>query len=122
MTSRVEEFALDGKNFIYYDLSNIRLVEEYEIFIEEAKLGIVKYPKHSLMTISNLANILYDTRIKELLTEWTAFNTPFVKCGAVIGVNGIKQIFVNSIFSASGRSNLKYFHSKDQAVKWLLKQ
>jgi len=122
MTNRIEEFSVESKNFVYYDLSNFKLLEEYEMFIGEAKLGIVKYPKHSLLTISNISNVQIDTRIKEILAEWMIFNKPFVKCGAAIGTSGIKTMIVKTIFGASERSNMKFLHTKDQAIEWLLKQ
>ncbi|MDR2560652.1 MAG: hypothetical protein LBC63_02630, partial [Holophagales bacterium] len=98
MTPRIEEFFIDGKNFVYYDLSNFKLLEEYEMFIEKAKLGIVKYPEHSLMTISNIANVQIDTHIKEALANWMLFNKPFVKCGVALGTTGIKKIILKAIF------------------------
>jgi hypothetical protein len=122
MTDRIEEFSIEGKNFIYYDLSNFQTLDQFDALIEEAKLGIVKYPKRSLLTISNIANFKFDTRVKDALIKWVAFNKPFVKCGAVTGVNGIKKILLNAIFAASGRSNIKFIHTKAQAIEWLLKQ
>jgi hypothetical protein len=122
MTTRIEEFSIEGKNFVYYDLSNFKLLEEYEMFIEKAKLEIVKYPKHSLLTISNLANAQIDTHVKELLAEWMIFNKPYVKYGAAINTSGIKTIIVKAIFGASARSNMKFLHTREQAIEWLLKQ
>jgi hypothetical protein len=122
MINRIEEFSIADKKFVYYDLSNFKLFDEYEMFIEEAKSGIVKYQKHSLLTISNLSNVQIDTRIKEILAEWMIFNKPFVKYGAAIGTSGIKTMILKSIFGASERSNMNFLHTKDQAIEWLLKQ
>lgn len=122
MTNRIEEFSVDGKNFVYYDFSDFQLLDDYATVIEEAKLGIVKYPKNSVLTITNITNIKFDTRVKEAIAKWMAFNKPFVKYGAVIGVGGIKRIMTNATFAASGRSNMKCLHTKEQAIEWLLKQ
>jgi len=122
MTERIEEFSVDGKSFIYYDFSNFKALEEYESLIEKAKLGITKYSKHSLLTITNITNVKFDTRVKNVASEWMIFNKPFVKFGAVTGVDGIKKIMLDTIFLASGRSNMKCFRTKDQAIDWLLKQ
>jgi len=51
-----------------------------------------------------------------------AHNKPYVKYGAVIGVDGIKKIMVNAIFKLCGRDNMTFISSKDAAVKWLLKK
>jgi hypothetical protein len=50
------------------------------------------------------------------------FNKPFVKCGVALGTTGIKKIILKAIFGASQRSNMKFLHTKEQAIEWLLKQ
>jgi hypothetical protein len=47
------------------------------------------------------------------------FNRPYVRQGAVIGLDGIKRIMVNSVLKMSGRNNMKFFHTRDEALKWL---
>jgi len=122
MTSRIEEFSVEGKSFIYYDFSDFHLLEEYVKLMEEAKSVIVKYPMHWLLTITNITNIKFDTSVKEAVAEWMVFNKPFVISGAVIGVGGIKKIMADAVFTASGRSNMKIFRTREQAIEWLLKQ
>ena len=122
MTSRIEEFSIEGKFFIYYDFSDFHLLEEYVKLMEEAKSVIAKYPMHSLLTITNITNIKFDTSVKEAAAEWMGFNKPFVISGAVIGVGGIKKIMADAVFAASGRSNMKIFRTREQAIEWLLKQ
>ena len=122
MNPRIEEFSKDSKKIVYYDFSNFQMLEDYEKLIEDAKSRIVKYPMNSLLTITNIASVKFDTSVKEAFAAWMAFNKPYVKCGAVIGVDGIKKIMANAVFVASGRSNMKCVHTREQAVEWLLKQ
>jgi len=122
MTERIEEFTLEGKNFIYYDLSGFQNLEEYVQLIETAKSGIVKYPKHSALTITNIKNIRFDSSVKVAWAEWTAFNSHYVKYGAIFGADGIKKIMVNSALNISGRDNLNFVFTKEEAIEWLLKQ
>ena len=122
MNPRIEEFSVDGKKFVYYDFSGFQTFEEYEKVIEDAKSRIVQCPKQTLLTITNIANAIFDTSVKDAFAAWMAFNKPYVKSGAVIGVDGIKKIMANAVFVASGRSNMKCVHTKGQAVEWLLKQ
>jgi hypothetical protein len=49
-------------------------------------------------------------------------NKPYMKVGAVTGVDGIKKIMVNMIFAMSKRTNMTFVSSKEQAIEWLLKQ
>jgi hypothetical protein len=122
MTERLEEFTLDGKNFIYHDFSGFQTLEEYAQLIEAAKSQIVKYPKNSLLTITNMKDIRFDSSAKEIVTEWLTFNKPYVKYGAIIGADGVKKIMLNSILIICGRNNMNLVFTKGQAIDWLLKQ
>jgi len=122
MSKRIEEFTQDGKNFMYIDLSEFKTSEEYRDFFYTAKAYVQKYSEQSLYTITNITDVKFDTEVKSLVVEWMEHNRPYVKGGAVIGYNGIKRIFINSIFKLSGRKNMIFAFSKEQAIEWLLKQ
>jgi hypothetical protein len=119
---RVEEFTREGKHFIYFDLSGFKSNKEFTQLIDESKPVIKKYAEQSLYTITNIENVRFDTKTKELVAQWTEHNKPYVKFGAVIGVDGIKKIMVNMIFTMSKRANMTFSSSKEQAIEWLLKQ
>jgi hypothetical protein len=119
---RIEEFTLEGKNFVYYDLSDFQVLDEYLQMIQMAKSEIVKYPEQSLLTITNIKRVKFDTSVKNAVAEWMTFNKLYVKCGAMIGVDGIKKIMLNSILTISGRNNVKFVFTKEEAIDWLLKQ
>jgi hypothetical protein len=122
MEHRIEEFTQDGKNFIYLDLSGFQTNDEYKEFVETAKAHISKYAKNSLYTITNIKDVNFDTETKRVIAEWMDFNRPYVKFGAVMGFDGIKRMIVNSIFKLSGRKNMAFVLTKEDAIKWLLKQ
>jgi len=119
---RIEEFTRDGRNFVYLDLSNFKTNDEFMRFIEESKPIISKYDEHSLYTITNIKNVRYDSKTKEVVAQWMECNKPYVKYGAVIGMNGIKKIMVDTIFALSGRKNMGSALTKEEAIVWLLKQ
>ena len=119
---RIEEFTRDGKNFFYFDLSGFKSNEEFIHVIEDSKPMIRQHPERSVYTITNITNVRFDTQTKELVAEWTAHNKPYVKYGAVVGMDGIKKIMVNAIFAISGRKNMSSASTKDEAVARLLKQ
>ena len=120
--ARIEEFTHDGKNFIYLDISGFKTNDEFIQFIEESKPIIAKYAEQSLHTITNITDVRFDTRTKELATEWMTHNKPYVKFGAVVGMSGIKKIIVNTIFTLSGRKNMNAASTKKEAIEWLLRQ
>jgi hypothetical protein len=122
MKHRIEEFTHDGKNFIYFNLSEFKENNEYREFIEVAKTYIAKYTECSALTITNIRDVKFDTETKKIVAEWMEYNKPYVKCGAVIGFDGIKRMLVNAVFKMSGRKNMTFFSNREQAVEWLLKQ
>jgi len=122
MENRIEEFTLDGNNFIYFNLSKFKENAEYRELIEIAKKRIAKYAKCSLFTITNIKDVKFDTETKKIVAEWMEYNKPYVKYGAVIGFDGIKRIIVNAVFKMVGRKNMVFFPRREQAVEWLLKQ
>jgi hypothetical protein len=119
---RIEEFTRDGKKFIYFDLSNFKSNNEFTQVIEASKTIITNYAEQSLYTITNIENVKFDSKTKELVAKWTEHNKPYVKFGAVTGVDGIKKIMVNMIFTMSKRANMTFASSKEKAIEWLLKQ
>jgi len=119
---RVSEFTCDGKNFIYIDCSNLKNNEDFVKIVDTVKQVIVKYPEQSVYTISNIENIIFDTKTKEIAANCLKHNEPYVRCGAVIGLDGIKKIMANAVFKFSGRKPLQFFYTKEKAIEWLLQQ
>jgi hypothetical protein len=120
MESRIEQFEVEGKRFIYYDVSYFRNNTQFRDFTEYAKTVIQGYPKDSsLFSITNIEGVVYDTETKTIVAEWMDFNRPYIRQGAVIGLDGIKRIMVNSILKISGRSNMKFFKTREEAITWL---
>ena len=122
MEERITEFIIDGKNFIYVDVSNLKKNEDYSRVVAVLKQRIVKYPERSVYTITNIENIIFDTETKEIAGNCLKYNEPYVKCGAVIGLDGIKKIMANAVFKFSGRKPLQFFYTKEKAIEWLLQQ
>lgn len=122
MKRRIEEFTIDGKNFLYFDLSEFKENDEYREFVEVAEKCIAKYAEYSLFTITNIRDVKFDSETKKIVAEWMKYNKPYVKQGAVIGFDGIKRMLVNAIFKMGGRKNMMFFPSREQAIEWLLKQ
>ena len=119
---RIEEFSRDGINFMYIDLSDLKSNEEFLELTRVIEPAVAKYPEHSLNTITNIENIRIDTESKKFVTRYLDHNKPFVKYGAVIGLDGIKKILVSTVIKLSGRKDLIFAFTKEQAIELLLKQ
>ena len=117
-----EEFVLDGKNFIYIDFSRVKRKGELIEAFDAIKPIIAKYPENSLYTITNVSGVGFDSELREYLVDYVSHNKPYVKCGAVIGMDGVKKIMSQSILKIGGRTNMIFAFSKEQAVEMLMKR
>ena len=119
---RIDEFTLGGKNFIYIDLSNIKNNNIFIDITNNIKKLITKYSEHSVYTITNIDGIIFDTETKDIAVTCFMHTKPYVKYGVIIGFDGIKKIMANAVFKLSGRKNMHFCFSKEEAIAWLLQQ
>ncbi|MDR1841091.1 MAG: hypothetical protein LBQ86_04105 [Holophagales bacterium] len=120
---RIEEFVIDGKNFVYIDFSGIITNDELSEMVEAVISVIEKYPPdNSLYTITNIDNTRFDAEARKIMADYMIHNSAYIKHGAVIGLDGIKKIMATSTFKMSGRTNMQFAFSKEQAIELLLKQ
>ena len=117
---RIEEFTRGGKKFVYIDFSGLQTNEEISRLISLAKPVISKYPPKSVYTITNFEKLHFNRESKDLITPYTEANKPYVKSGAIIGMDGLKKVMANTIFSMSGRKDLAILATKEEAVQHLM--
>jgi MFS superfamily sulfate permease-like transporter len=117
-----EEFSVDGKNIIYINFSTIRTIEDFSEALEKVKNAIACYPKNSLYTITNMANVRIDTFYKDNFIKYGEHNKPYVKKAVLIGLDGVKKMIITTIFKKAGRDNFHIAFSKEKAIEWILQQ
>ena len=117
----ITEFVKDGKDFMYFNISEVANNEQMEAIAEEAKRRIVKHPLKSVYVItSNLT--FFDSRTKEIGAEWIIFNKPYVIASALVDISGLTRMAANSVYKKAKRDVAKPFPTMDEAVEWLLTQ
>lgn len=116
---RIEIFECEGKQIIYFNLSNIRINEELKNVAQKAKETISGYQHASVYTLTNVAQIAFDTKTKEIAADWMSFNKPFVINAAFFGVTGVRKIMLKAVFVLSNRKNVALFPYKEQALAWI---
>jgi len=119
---RIEEFTINGRNFIYIDLSDLKASSDFLEFAEPISATIAKYPEQSVYAITNIENMRFDSESKDIITEYMKQNNPYVKYGVLIGIDGIKKIMALEVFKIIGRTNMGFSFSKEHAIEWLLLQ
>ncbi len=109
-----------GKRILLINIANVEM-EDLVALTKEAKLLIAKEQLNSVLTLTNVNGISVQFGTIKVLKEFAAFNRPYVKAGAVIGLNSLQKIELNLIMKFSGR-NLPSFNSFKEAAEWLVTQ
>jgi hypothetical protein len=89
--------------------------------VEEVKAWMLKQPKDSLLTLSDVSGQKFDKETLEAFKKLALHNKPFVKAGAIIGIEGLQKIAYNTIMAFSSR-NMPAFTTREEAMDWLVKQ
>jgi len=118
--NRIEEFTRGGKKFVYIDFSGLQTNEEISRLIEQVKPVISKYPPKSIYTVTNFEKLHFNKDSKSLITPYTEANKPYVIAGVIIGMDGLKKVMANTIFSMSGRKDLTILATKEEAIQHLV--
>lgn len=118
--NRVEVVSYNQKEIIYIDFSNLDILqhEEFKETIEKAKNVIKNYPPTSVLTLVNFTNLRFSSQFLSELKELTYHNKPYVKKGAVFGVQGLQKVVFDSVMRITGRS-LPICKSKEEGMDWL---
>ncbi len=74
--------------------------------------------KESLLTLTNVKEMHFSNEIRDAFKEFIKGNKPYVKAGAVIGLNGLQQIIYNGLMKMTGRE-IKSFRNEMEAKDWL---
>jgi hypothetical protein len=110
-----------GKEILYLNFTNMR--DKAEIIALENKGAeyIRSCPKNSVLTLTNMDGMFFNNEIKDYFQEVVRGNGPYVKAGAVIGLNGLISIMYNAFLKFTGRS-IRSFRSKEEALDYLIAQ
>lgn len=117
-SQRVRYIDHRGRRILYIDFSSAT-PDEFLATIEAAEKTIAAEPHNSVLTLTNAERAMHDRRVTERLNSYVAHNKPFVKAGAVVGLNELRKIVFNFLNKATGRT-LKAFDDISAAKDWLV--
>jgi hypothetical protein len=120
MRERVKFITHRGREILSIDLSQAT-AEEFLATMNLARELIAKQPYASLRTLTNVNGVRYRSEVGTAVREFVAHNKPYVRAGAVIGLDALKTIMFNFINRVSGRS-LRAMENQKDAMEWLITQ
>jgi hypothetical protein len=110
-----------GLTIVYLDFSGLKnkddIIQQINVFGRYIK----SQPMKSLITLTNLENMYFNTEIYNLFVKYVKENNPHVKASAVVGMKGLMQIFYKGFIAITGR-NVKVCNTKNEAINALCNQ
>lgn len=110
----------EGKRILFIDFGGVEF-EDLVGIIRECKKLIAKETPGTVLTLTNVAGARVNPMTSKVLKEFTTFNKPYVKAGAVIGATGLLKLEFDIVMKFSGRV-LARFDTPEEAKAWLISQ
>lgn len=108
----------EGKTIFRMDFTNSNNLQEIQEVIKQSIGYIRRQPAGSVLTITKVEGMHFSNEIKEAFGEFIKGNKPFVKSGAVVGLNGLQKIVYNGLMKVTGR-DIRSFDTEIEARNWL---
>ncbi|HKK81108.1 MAG TPA: hypothetical protein VJ909_02595 [Prolixibacteraceae bacterium] len=110
-----EVINVGGNKVVYLDFSNLKSKDEIKSQMEIFQNYIRRSLPNSLVTITNLEDMYFNTDVFNSFVSYVKGNNPYIKLSAVIGMRGMMQIFYKTFIKLTGR-NIIVCNTKEEAI------
>jgi hypothetical protein len=117
---RISFITHDNREILLLDFSRLKAHEAIAL-IEPAKTVISSKPHNSLLTLTDVTDIMFNDELSQKMKEFTVHNKPFVRAAAVVGITGLRKVIFNAVLVFS-RRKLESFDDREAAKQWLKEQ
>jgi len=114
---RVQTLKHNGKDVILVDLSHCKPEESVGV-IKTGMEVIGKAQPKSARVLTDVTESVYDKNVASAIKDFVKHNTPFVKCSAVVGATGIREVLLNTVIFIT-RREIKTFRDRQSAMDWV---
>jgi len=108
----------NGKSIFYMNFTNVSSIEEIKSIIDQSIKFIRIQPQKSVIALTNLENIFFNSHVKDLFLDFVKHNEPYIKTSAVIGMSGLVRIMFNGVMKLSGR-DVRSHETMNKALDFL---
>ena len=119
--SRTKIITYKGQNIFYMDFSNAKTQQEVAQIIEESIAYIRQQSSYSVVAITNMENMYFNSEVKNDFMLFLKGNKPYIKISSVFGMSGLARILFNGLMKITGR-DVRSFENMINAQEFLLKQ
>ena len=106
--NKTGEYDYNGRKIIFLDLNGVP-PEGIKSRVELAKTLIFASQPNSVLLLTDFRDMRYDRERTEYAKQVSKDIKPFVKKSALLGIEGLKKIIMQSLMVFSGRTNMKPF-------------
>ena len=117
---RVQFIQHKGKKILHLNFADCTADEVLQV-IEMSRAAIRTQAPGSVLTLTDVTNTAFNSKVSEAMKEFVSHNRPYVNAAAVVGVTGLRQIIYNAVMKFSGRK-LTAFDTLAEAKDWLAAQ
>ncbi len=111
-----------GRKILLLDFSNITDPQLALDAIAEARATVARQqPDESLLTLTDVTGSRFDSGVLKAIRELAEHNRPYVRAGAVVGLDGLLKVVYNTLVLLTGR-DLRSFDDAASAKAYLLQQ
>jgi len=107
-----------SRKILVLDLSDGN-VDDIAKVIDRGSAIIKQAKPKSLVTLTDVTNIVIRSMSTQHMVEFVRSNKPFVKAAAIVGLNGLTKSILSMTNLVTGR-NIKPFDTREQAFDWLV--
>ena len=108
-----------GKSIFYMDFSGLKDINDIKSTVSKSIEYIRSQPDKSVLTLTNLDGIHFNTEIKNMFTDFISGNKPHIKASSVVGMTGLLRIVYNGLMRLTGR-DIRSFDNINVAKDWLI--
>jgi hypothetical protein len=118
---RVRFVEHKGKRVLLHDLSNIQDPRDAFPLVEQSKAIVAQQQPRSLLTLTYVRGSRFNREIIEALKDLVVHNGPFVKAGAIVGLEGLQRVIYVTLTQLTGR-RLPTFETVEEGLDYLASQ
>ena len=116
-----ENIFYKGKPIFYMDFTNLKDEKVIKQIIDKSAEFIRSQPEGSVLSLTNLQGMHFNSTIKDLFSKFISGNKPYIKASAVVGLSGLQRIIYNGVMKITGRK-IRSFDNINVAKDWLTSQ
>lgn len=109
-----------GKRILLIDMAHCEL-DGVVAVIRETKKIISQQPVASVLTLTDVTGTHPNASTTRVLKEFAAHNKPYVRAGAVVGVDKVRKL-IYAIVSQFSSRQFGLFETHEEAKNWLVTQ